>query len=107
MFDVMKFVTTINMRAKSEMRTQTITRTNINDEIRCLHYFSDVDDCVNHACTNGGSCVDGVNSYSCSCVNGYSGDRCEKGDRITLSLPHLILSSSHNTDEDGFMPLQM
>ena len=47
--------------------------------------FSDIDDCVNHTCINGGSCVDGINSYSCSCVKEYTGDRCEKGEiYITL-----------------------
>lgn len=98
---------TIDMKAKPELRTLPSTRTNINDEIRCLYYFSDVDDCVNHMCANGGSCVDDVNSYLCSCVNGYNGDRCEKGDRIKLPLIRLNLSSMHKTDENGFMPLQM
>ena len=31
-------------------------------------------------CLNGGTCVDGVNSYTCSCPIGYSGDRCEIND---------------------------
>lgn len=34
------------------LRTQTSTRMNINDEIRCLYYFSDVDDCLHHTCAN-------------------------------------------------------
>ena len=34
---------------------------------------SDVDDCAGAPCANGGSCLDGVNSYSCSCVAGYEG----------------------------------
>ena len=42
--------------------------------------FSDIDDCVNHTCINGGSCVDGINSYSCSCVKEYTGDRYEKAE---------------------------
>ncbi|XP_022807283.1 von Willebrand factor D and EGF domain-containing protein-like isoform X1 [Stylophora pistillata] len=37
----------------------------------------DIDHCVNHACSNGGSCVDGINNYSCSCPAGYTGDHCE------------------------------
>ena len=28
---------------------------------------------------NGATCTDGVNAYSCSCVAGYTGDRCETG----------------------------
>ena len=39
----------------------------------------DIDDCVNHTCSNGGSCVDGVNNYSCKCMPGFTGDRCQTG----------------------------
>ena len=38
--------------------------------------FLDIDDCVNHTCPNGVLCVDGVNSYSCNCSAGYTGERC-------------------------------
>ena len=26
-----------------------------------------IDDCVNNVCQNGGTCVDGVNTYTCTC----------------------------------------
>ena len=41
--------------------------------------FLDINDCVNHACTNGASCVDGVNYYSCNCKAGFTGAHCETG----------------------------
>ena len=41
-------------------------------------FSADIDDCVNHTCLNGGSCVDDVNNYTCRCVAGLQGDRCEK-----------------------------
>ena len=32
-----------------------------------------IDDCFDGACQNEGTCVDGVNMYTCSCVAGYTG----------------------------------
>ena len=41
--------------------------------------FLDIDDCVNHTCANGGLCVDGINTYSCNCSAGYTGECCLTG----------------------------
>ena len=41
--------------------------------------FSDIDDCANVTCRNDGTCVDGVNNFTCSCPVGYNGDFCETG----------------------------
>ena len=48
----------------------------------CHNYFwyTDIDDCVNHTCSNNGSCVDGVNHFSCNCTEGFTGDHCETGE---------------------------
>ena len=40
-------------------------------------FVTDIDDCSPNPCLNGGSCSDGVNSYTCSCVAGYSGNNCQ------------------------------
>ena len=37
----------------------------------------DIDDCTSECCQNGGTCIDGVNEFSCECVEGYDGDYCE------------------------------
>lgn len=34
------------------------------------------DDCVKHACVNGGVCVDGVGNYTCQCPLHYTGKHC-------------------------------
>lgn len=44
-----------------------------------LTYYVEIDNCVNHTCHNGGSCVNGASNYSCNCSAGYTGDHCETG----------------------------
>ena len=44
-----------------------------------LMVLTDIDDCHNHTCRNGATCVDGVNDYSFSCVFGFTGPNCETG----------------------------
>ncbi|XP_030844962.1 mucin-like protein isoform X1 [Strongylocentrotus purpuratus] len=38
---------------------------------------TDIDDCNPEPCQNGGTCTDGLNSYTCACVLGYTGSMCE------------------------------
>ena len=45
----------------------------------------DVDECLGNPCGNGGSCDDGVNSFTCRCVTGFAGTTCETG----MILEHL------------------
>ena len=40
---------------------------------------TDINECASSPCYYGGTCSDNVNHYSCSCVNGYTGTRCETG----------------------------
>ena len=39
--------------------------------------FPDIDDCASEPCQNDGTCIDGINSYTCACLDGWSGDNCE------------------------------
>ena len=37
-----------------------------------IKLIPDSDGCVSNPCTNGGSCVNNLDSYSCYCQEGYS-----------------------------------
>jgi len=41
-----------------------------------LERLSDIDDCATMPCANGGTCTDGVDSYTCQCAAGYTGADC-------------------------------
>ena len=40
--------------------------------------FSDIDNCDPNPCVNGGVCTDGINSYTCTCAEGYNGNNCSE-----------------------------
>lgn len=48
-----------------------------SDEIFGL--FSEIDNCENITCMNGGSCLDGIESFTCVCADGWEGNFCEQG----------------------------
>ena len=58
----------------------------LNFVVELVNYTSfqsiDIDDCVGNACKNGGSCVDGINRYTCNCQDGFTGEECETGELI-------------------------
>ena len=45
-----------------------------------MHLISlDIDECLSNPCMHGATCIDGVNSYRCTCLQGYTGINCETG----------------------------
>ena len=40
---------------------------------------ADLNDCQSNPCANGGTCTDGIDSYSCACATPFWGDNCECG----------------------------
>ena len=47
-------------------------------------YYAEINECVDVTCNNG-SCVDQVNSYTCDCNDGYTGEHCETGRFYAMS----------------------
>ena len=43
------------------------------------HYHTDVVDCFPTACLNGGTCIDGLNAFTCACSPGFTGQQCDIG----------------------------
>ena len=50
-----------------------------NERCECLDGFEgdrcevNIDDCTDHTCQNGATCIDGIQSYSCQCMPGFTG----------------------------------
>ncbi len=36
-----------------------------------------INNCLNNACANNASCINGINSYACSCPAGFTGQYCQ------------------------------
>jgi len=49
-------------------------------QLRLFIYTSDIDDCAEQPCQNGGNCTDEVNDFGCDCVAGYTGKNCSIGE---------------------------
>ena len=54
-------------------------------------FFSDVNECVAASCQNGATCQDGVNSFDCQCVSGFTGTLCEQS-KYNIETDHINLS---------------
>lgn len=63
------------------------------------YLVSDIDYCINVSCKNGGSCVDGLDNFTCSCGAGFSGDHCETGTaESTIILVEAIKPQWHRVE---------
>lgn len=40
-------------------------------------YTTDINDCKDEPCKNGGTCLDGDKNYTCMCEAGWNGKDCE------------------------------
>ena len=46
------------------------------------YLFSDINECEDTPCMNGGDCSDVVGRFECDCVEGYEGTTCETGKMV-------------------------
>ncbi|VDP10840.1 unnamed protein product [Soboliphyme baturini] len=44
-----------------------------------------IDDCVNVTCSGVGTCIDGINNYTCVCGPRFTGDMCEESKKLVFS----------------------
>ncbi|XP_021356812.1 fibropellin-1-like [Mizuhopecten yessoensis] len=59
---------------------------------------SNIDDCVGVTCENGGTCIDGIASFNCSCPSLYTGDYCEKADCVARGCANLTGNGMCDTE---------
>ena len=44
----------------------------------------DIDECKSSPCENGGRCANDQGNYTCTCISGFTGRLCEKGNVAEL-----------------------
>ena len=56
------------------------------------HVCLETNECDSTPCENGGSCSDKINSFQCTCQDGYTGNTCQGGTDYTWILPSKLLN---------------
>ena len=47
---------------------------------------TDINECASAPCQNEGSCIDGVNGYTCACTPGFAGLQCQTSESLCSPL---------------------
>ena len=56
--------------------------------------IADMNECFSKPCLNGGTCVDGPDSYTCNCPSGFTGSDCETSKHKICFISSLDLLTS-------------
>ena len=51
----------------------------MNLQIYRTCFLTDINECLSNPCPRRASCNNEINAYSCTCVQGFTGDDCESG----------------------------
>lgn len=63
---------------------------------------TNIDECADHICQHGSTCIDEINFYTCQCVKGYTGKYCEiQPVDIDLPSPQAGLCEDHDCQNNG------
>ena len=68
--------------------------------------FLEIDECDSNPCVNG-DCIDLVNKYTCDCLPGYTGPKCESGTQTDTPgiVDYNIFQSMPESNTSYFEPL--
>ena len=83
----------------SEVQKHAIHKKILCWKISAKNFFlisSDIDDCYPSPCKNNGTCIDGVNNYTCSCVPGFEGKNCTIS-KLLNDFNNLVFFSSYQS----------
>ena len=60
-----------------------------------------IDNCASRPCLNGGTCTNGVGSYSCECTSHFTGETCgdEVEGNVFTFLPNIFRQNSYHSYE--------
>ncbi len=74
----------------------------ISQKTLTMHYVLslDIDECASDPCMNNANCTDLIDSFNCTCVDGYIGIQCETGE-ITIQICLYICHSRYSLCYSG------
>jgi len=67
------------------LEVELLVKMNVFQKSSSNSYVSDINDCTDDSCLNGGTCVDRIQGFECQCPSLFRGSRCELKPESKLS----------------------